>query len=699
MTRTRRDITPLLEPASIALLGASDDPTRIGGRPLRYLREAGFKGRIYPVNPNRELVQGMRAYKTLADLPEAPELVLVALPANLTVGALGDAAARGAKAAIVFSAGFAETGTIGAALQEEIAAIAASTGMRVLGPNCLGAFNAELGYFGTFTQSMDRAFPKPGNIAVVSQSGAYGSHIAYLARERGMGVKYWITTGNEVDVDVAESLLWLVRRPDVSVVMAYAEGIRDQDTFVAALGYARRHRKAIVFMKVGRSAIGAEAAASHTAALAGADAIYDAVFRQFGVHRARTTAEQLDVAYACSRGIYPAGNKLGIITLSGGMGVQMADAADEAGLDVAPMPLDAQAELQALLPFATPRNPVDVTAQALNDMQLLSANMQMMLERGGYDAIIGIFSSVPSTRTLSDPLRKALHDGSRGYADRLFVLTMAASREIVAGYEAAGFLVFEDNNHAITALAAITGIGRSFAAAAEAVDAPPASDTAIPEGPMGEHASKALLAKAGIPVAIEHLARTPDDAADAADQIGYPVVLKIASIDIPHKTEIGGVLLAVTNAAAVRAGVALLIERARAARPDARLDGVLVSPMLSGGVETILGVHRDPVFGAVVMFGIGGIFVEVMKDVTFRMAPFGVEEARRMIREIKGASLLDGVRGQGAADIDALAEALAALSRFAAANAGSIASVDVNPFLVMPKGRGAVALDALVVGG
>ncbi|QDZ00366.1 acetate--CoA ligase family protein [Nitratireductor mangrovi] len=691
-------LAPLLAPRSVALIGASDDPQRIGGRPLRYLREGGFAGAIYPVNPKRESVQGLRSYASVADLPEAPEVALLAVPAAGTLDAVRACAAQKVRAAIVFSAGFAEAGEAGRLLQEEMTAVARKSGMRLLGPNCLGVFNSSVAWYGTFSAILDGEFVRPGPVGIVSQSGAYGSHIAHLARQRGMGVGKWITTGNECDIDVAEALRWMVEQPDINVVIAYAEGIRNRDVFVDALETAQRMEKAIVFMKVGRSEVGAHAVSSHTAALAGSDAVFDAVLRQYGVWRARTTAEQLDVAQACARGIYPEGNRIGIFTLSGGFGIQMADDAEAAGLDVAPMPEDAQRDLKAMLPYASPRNPVDATAQALTDLPLMTSYVAAMLERGGYDFFTGIFGSGPASPSFAGRLRDVLETASRASARTIMSLTMSAPADIVRSYEDKGFIVNEDGSALMTALGALVHFRRSF----DRARANPARLAAVPavdlgSGPLSEHEAKTILSAADIPFPAEALARDGDDVGAVAAAIGFPSVIKIASPDIAHKTEIGGVAVGVKDEAAAREAGAAILARAAERRPDARIDGLLVSPMIAGGVEVIAGVSSDPTFGPVVMFGLGGIFVEVLKDVAFRVAPFDTAEAHRMIREIRGHSMLEGVRGAPAADVNALAELLSALSRFAAANAAAIASIDLNPVRVLDAGKGVVALDALIV--
>lgn len=685
----------LLRPKSVAILGASSDPNRISGRPLRYLIEGAFKGAIYPVNPKRAEVQGLKSYATLDDVPEVPDVTLVFLPASATEQAVRECVAKGVKAAIICSAGFAESGEDGLALQDRITAIARDGGLRLLGPNCLGVFNSGIGFFGTFTQSLDRDKPEPGPIGIISQSGAYGSHIATLVRMRGLGVQYWMTTGNEADIDVAECLEWMAAQDDIKVIMAYVEGVRDGARFRAALDLARRNRKPVIMMKVGRSDVGARAASSHTASLAGSDAIYDALFRQYGVHRATTTEEQVDVAYACARGIFPAGNKLGVVTLSGGAGVLISDAAERHALDVAPMPEKARKILKDLLPFATVDNPVDTTAQALNDMTLLSRNFEVMLEQGGYNMLVGFFSTLPMTRTLAAPLKEAIIAGCAGHPNQIVALSLIGPPEEVRAYEDAGFLVFEDADRAVQALGALA----RFPLAWDAIEKLSPIEAAVPIAPgaMSEHAAKILLARVGVPFLTEAMVSDEQAACDAANRAGLPVVMKIVSPDIEHKTEIGGVLVGVKTTDAVAEGYRTLMIRAAQHRPDAQIEGVLIAPMAPEGVETIVGVNRDSVFGPAVMFGLGGVHVEVLRDVAFRLAPFGRREAMAMIDQLRGRAILSGVRGAPPADVDALADLLVTLSQFAAAHADDIETIDLNPVRVLKKGHGVVALDALIV--
>ncbi|MDT8343199.1 MAG: CoA-binding protein, partial [Thermohalobaculum sp.] len=429
----------LLSPRSIAIVGASDDPRRIGGRPLAHMIAQRFEGAVYPVNPNRDRVQGLQAYPTLADIPAEVDFVLVAVPAAGVAEVVRQAAAKRAKTVLIFSSGFAEMGGEGIAMQADLTRLARETGVRIIGPNCLGAFNSALRFYPTFTSTIDRATPTPGGISIASQSGAYGSHIYMVSHLRGLGIRYWLTTGNEADLHIAECIRLLAADENVHTIMAYAESVKDGPMLSEALEAARAARKPVIFMKVGRSAVGAAAASSHTASLAGEDAIYDAVLRQHGAWRARSTEEMLDIAYACRPRIYPAGRRLGLVTISGGAGVLMADAAEDAGLDVAPMPADAQAEIKAVVPFASALNPVDVTAQFFNDLSLVPRFTRAMLERGHYDGLIGFWTSVAGSPILAAPLLKSLTEAMKGREDQIFLQSVIAPDEIRRAYEDAGF--------------------------------------------------------------------------------------------------------------------------------------------------------------------------------------------------------------------------------------------------------------------
>ncbi len=689
-------LDPLVRPRSVAVIGASDEPARIGGRPIAYMKSQGFAGGLWPVNPRRPTVQGLPSYPSVADLPGVPDVAIVAVPVELAIQAVDDLGAKGCRAVIVFTAGFAEVDEAGAAQQARLTAVARRHGIRLLGPNCLGAFNASVNYYGTFSASFEKGWPIPGTIGIASQSGAYGTHVFAAALDRGLGTACCITTGNEAEVTLGDVLGWMAQAPEVEVICAYAEGIRQAGTFLGALELARRNRKPVVMMKVGRSALGGAAAKSHTASIAGDDAVTQAVLDEFGVVRARTTEEMLDIAYAATKRIYPSRNAMGVLTVSGGAGVLISDAAAEAGVEMPPMPGDAQARLRALIPFCAPRNPVDCTAQVTNELSLIRTFTESVARDGDYPAILAFWSQVAGGTTTGPKLAPMMREIRADYPDRLWVMSMLAPNK-VRDYEADGWLCFEDPSRAVAAIGAMIRFGQAFARA-EAGPAPavPLPAVSLPATTPSEAAAKSLLAAAGVPAVPERACADAAAAVAAAEAIGYPVVLKILSPDILHKSEIGGVLLDVADAEGVRAGFATLLERAARHAPDARIEGVLVAKQIKGATEMAMGILRDPVFGPVAMVGLGGIFIEVMKDFALARCPVDVAQAERMIRGLRGFALLDGARGRPRGDVAALARALSALSAFAVAAGPRLASVDVNPVLVLPEGEGCFAADAVI---
>jgi acyl-CoA synthetase (NDP forming) len=689
-------LAPLLAPRSVAIFGASNDPERISGRPLRYFLEAGYSGALYPINPNRKTVQGVPAYPDLASVTEPVEFALIAVPAALATAALEAAIAKGVRAVVMFTAGFAETGDAGRALQQQLTDIARRGGVRLCGPNCLGLFNLRIGHTPTFGSYLEQGPERPGPLGMVTQSGAFGTHLLALAKRRGIFTGIWISTGNEADIQVADGISFLAEDPETEAIACYLEAIKDRDRFADAVARAHANGKPVIAMKVGGSAVGAEAAASHTASLAGSDAVYDAAFRQLGVERAVSPEDLIEIAYACTRGRLPRSRRLAVMTVSGGAGVLMADAAEREGVELTPLSTAAQAEVRRWVPFAAARNPVDLTAQPLNEPELIDKGFDLLLGREGFPAVAAFFLLWASSPKMGEILFNSVSAAAARYPDRYFALCVIASEEVRRRYEECGVAIFEDPWRAIEAVAAAMRCAERLALP----PSPPAPTVEgvplLPQRPIGEAEAKRILAVVGIPAVEERFTTTPEEAAAAAASLGDRLALKVLSPDILHKTEAGGVLLDIPAAEADAAYRRLLAE-VSARMPQARIEGVLISPMVSDGVETIVGVQNDPVFGPVVMFGLGGVFVEIMRDVTFRIAPFGIEEARRMLGEIKGAAVLGGARGRQPADIDALAAALSQLSQFAAAQRGYFTSIEINPLLVRPRGLGVVALDALIL--
>ena len=687
----------LFDPRSVAIIGASEDPTRIGGRPLRYLKESGFQGEIWPVNPRRDRVQGLETRPAIADVPGPIDVAMVAVTAGKVLETVEACAEHGVGAAVVFTSGFAETDAAGAVRQRRMGEIARSSGMRILGPNCLGVYNAVRGYFATFSTTLDVYRPKPGPVAIVSQSGAYGAHLALIARRRRIDVGLWVTTGNECDITLPECIAWMAARPDIEVVAAYAEGIRDGDAFLDSLEAARALGKSVFILKAGRSDAGTRAARSHTAALAGADAVFDAVLTQHGIVRIDSTEEMLDAAYAASFGALPSSRRIGLMTISGGAGVMMADEATVQGLEVAPMPETAQARLKEKLSFCTPRNPVDITAQVFNAPHLVGEFLDAMLDEGDYGAIVIFLTYVASIEFMAEPVLEALTRARERYPHLPVLMSMIGPDEAIARYEALRVPVFEGAVRAVRAVSALAGVREGLArrAGADADTATRSPGASYAGGRLDEHEALGLLQSWGVPVVDARVASNAGEAARAAGVFGTPVAMKILSPDIAHKTEAGGVALGIAPAHAAGEHNAL-VARARAHDADAEIRGTLIEPMLSG-VECILGMRCDPVFGPMVMVGSGGVLAEMIDDVAFRKAPVDRAEAKRMIAELRGAGVLEGARGRPRCDIDALADAVAALSRFACAHAELVESADVNPFVVLPEGEGGVAVDALIV--
>ena len=692
----KHSLESLLRPQSVAVIGASDNPARIGGRPIYSMLKDNFQGKLFPVNPNRDIVQGLQAYPNISSVPVPVDSAVISVPENVALQVIKECAESGVKSAVVFTSGFAETGTAGLDAQQQIAKIASDSGMRILGPNCLGVFNLSAGWFGTFANTLASKKIPTGPIGIVTQSGAYGGHLFTITQNRGVGTNYWVTTGNEVDIDVAEVIKFYASEPEIRVIISYAEGIKNGNRMREALQAARNAKKPVIFMKVGSTEAGARAAASHTASLAGEDAIYDGLFKQYGVYRAETTEEMADVAYACQFGRYPNGPKIGLQTISGGIGVQMADAASKKGFDVAPLPKSTQEKIIKLIPFAGVNNPVDFTGQVLNERKLLEDSMRFVIDEADYDSQILYLASLPISEFTKDISLEIFTALRKRYPEELMFLSMIGPQESRKPYEEIGYPCFEDHSLAVRAMAALRYFAEVFKQGKQKViPSTKGNKLARLEKNISEFEAKSILSAAGIPANREFLTQSCEEAIEAQKTIDGPVVLKVASPDIPHKTEIGGVLLNLTTKEEVEESYQKLITNVQSNAPKAKIDGIIVAEMITGGIETVLGVTKDPVFGPTVMFGLGGVFVEVLKDVTFRVAPFGPEEAHRMIDEIRGRAVLDGARGAPPADIDALANAISRLSIFAADNSDTIQTIDINPFLALPKG--AVAVDALII--
>jgi acetate---CoA ligase (ADP-forming) len=692
-------LTSIFAPRSVAIVGASDIATKVGGIPVHYHKSFGFDGPIYPVNPKGGELQGLRAYPSLQAIGAPIDVAIFALPASRVSDALDDAIAAGVRGIVLFSSGYAEVSDDGLVAQEALAAKARAAGIRLLGPNCLGLMNIRTGVYATFSPALYAGLVQAGSIGMVSQSGAFAAYAYALARERGIGLSQWITTGNEADIDLADCIEWLAHDPDTRVIMAYMEGCRDGFKLRRALAAAHAARKPVVIVKVGRTVIGARAAASHTAALAGDDAVYDAVFREYGVHRARDVAEFFGIAASASIATLPPDRTIGLFTLSGGVGVLMADEAHDSGLEVRPMPQQAQDTIRTWVPFANPVNPVDITGQVTNDLSLIERSARLMLEVGGYGSWIGFMAAAGTSNAFWPVIESLVDKLRRDFPDKLLALSTLLSLERRHALESRGCLVFSEPAEAVRTIGALAAYAEAFSRSD--ILPPQLSPTTcpLPAGPQSEPQALATLAAAGIATCAHEVVACGPAAVAAAQRLAQPVVMKIVSPDILHKSDIGGVALGLRDADAVQLAYDTMLDSVRTHAPTARIDGVLVAPMVQGGVECILGARRDPVFGPMVMFGLGGVFVELLGDVALHSAPVDHGQAMAMIRSVKGFGLLSGARGRTPVDLAHLANNLVALSQLAVAAGDTLDSIDINPFIARPAADGGgSAVDAVVVG-
>lgn len=693
-------LDPLLQPRSIALIGASNNPGRIGGMPLDLLRHFGYAGAVYPVNPKYEEVFGYRCWPDVESLPEAPDLVVVAIAADDVTATLQRCHAKGARAAIVYAAGFAEAGEQGAALQRELEAFAQRSGMVVAGPNCMGFANLNLQAYTAFA-SVFRAVPpqtEPGRVSIVTQSGNVCSAVFALMRRLGVTVSQFINTGNEACLEFSEYLQYLAQDPQSDCVIGYVEQLRHGPRFIeAALAFAQAHKPLVIY-KAGETEKGSEAVRSHTSALAGDLAIYQAAFEQLNVIRGTDFAQMADLAYLSGFRHRQGGRRVAIVTMSGALGAILADKFIAAGLEVPTLSDGLQQQLRAGIPdYGMVANPVDVTGNVVNSPEFVRTVFESLTQTPEVDAVV-----VYAPGYLLDRMADALAEVCARHP-RLFVAIDTGAAQSRQRLAAAGVPVFDDIGRASQALApfcrwlhAQPAVQR-WAALRASVQAP-AQATVLPSR-LNEHDTKQALAVHGVPFPPERVAANADTAVAAAAALGYPVVVKVLSADIAHKTEVGGVRLNLADEAQVRAACEAIACSVAQQAPQARVDGFLVQPMVGGGVaELIAGVTHDPVFGPALTVGLGGVLTELYRDVSHRLLPVDATMADEMLRSLKAWPLLDGFRARPVADVGAAAAAIESLSRAALALGPQAREIEVNPLQVRASGQGAAALDALIVG-
>jgi len=708
------DLTALLRPRSIAVIGASTQPDKVGGAPIRLLRDLGYAGRILPVHGTAAEVQGLPAIPSLDSLDAPVDLAIVALPVSALDNVLGQLERNRTRAAVVFTSGFAEIGEEGVAQQRALADFARRTGMVLLGPNCLGAMNLRERMFATFSPLPLSGLPPLGDVGLVSQSGAFGAYAFALAREAGLGLSHWVTTGNEAGLQVADVIEWLAHDDDTRVILAYVEGCRDGERMRRALAAARAAGKPVVITKVGTTAAGARSAQSHTASLAGEDAVYQAVFDEYGVHRAHTLEEFFRLGYVLSRGARPprwssdsgravdAVSPVALVTVSGGVGILMADRAEQLGLPLPPLPAAPAKALLDQIPFASTANPIDVTGQVVAQIDVLRDALVAAAESGEYGAVIAFLAGGPKVPRMWSIIQDAVTTlRQRGNTTPL-IISGLADAEPRAWLEAHGGLVFQEPVHAVEAVATLARAAAQAELRVSGETGPTLpADLPLP-GPdvqaLSEFDAAHLLARAGVPVATGGLARDADEAVRIAGRIGYPVAVKLCSPDILHKSDVGGVVLDLPDAQAVRDAFTRVEAAARQVTTDsgapARFDGALIARMVRGWGELMVGVRRDPVFGLVMLAGIGGTMVEVFRQTALGLAPLSRPRALAMLRECRADALLGGHRGHPVVDMEGVADVMVRIAAVAVALGPRLDTLEINPLIITAEG--VVAADAVI---
>lgn len=687
------DLEGLFEPASIAVVGATEVPGRFGSRVLSCVVAGKFEGPIYPVNPKYEQVLGLKCYDNLGSIPGTVDTVIFAIPGAQIAGQMAECGRKGVKLAVVLSSGFAEVGAEGKRRQDELVATARAAGVRVLGPNGLGFLNLEKHVIATTSTTLPIDSLIPSSVALVTQSGALGYPVIFSrAHDHGVGFRFVVAGGNEADLSSADVIRYYAEDPKTRVIAAMVEGIKDPDGFRDALETAYGAGKPVVILKVGRSEEGRRAVGSHTASMAGSDAVNDAIFAHYGVIRVDDVDELWEVPAALLSTHQPRGRKVALVSSSGGLGGLFADHVKGQGLELAEFSPETILEFKRLLPdFAMIQNPLDLTGAFVGQPD----------EGGMFRQAIDILTSDPGVdilvvaQVVSRPeVGPAVIGAVRAAPKTAVVLAVGGSRES-AGLEQAG----TDKIHLFTTPGACARTLRRLCERVEASawrDEPPASKTTgfcppAPPGVADHEASVALLEAYGIPLVRQHIAEQPGTAIAAAERLGYPVVAKAVAPGALHKSELGAVILDIRDGDAMRRAVQTLERRFGSPR-------ILVQEMAAGGVEMIVGVQRDRQFGPVVLIGAGGTLVEVLGDAILAIPPFTYAYVQHRIQDLKAYRLLTGVRGVPRADIESLIDLVVKVGNLAVDQADAIESLDLNPVIVLPQGRGSRVVDWVVVG-
>ena len=704
MGRDSRKLEGMFKPRSVAVIGASREPHKVGHVVLKNIVEAGFKGKVYPVNPKADKILGLKAYKSVKEIPDDVDLAVIAIPAPAVPSVLEDCGRAGIKYAVVISAGFKEVGGEGIEREKKLVEAARRYGIRVVGPNCLGIMDLHTPLNAAFAATL----PKRGNISFISQSGALLAAILDWSVKRGIGFSRIVSLGNKADLSEVDFLEALEEDPNTSVILLYLESIEDGRRFVEVASRVSQ-RKPVVLIKGGITEAGARAAMSHTGAMMGSAAALRAALRKTGVLMVSSLSELFDMAIAFSSQPVPVGNRVGVVTNAGGVGVLISDFVLKRGLKLAQLSKHAIEYLRSSMPpQAAIYNPVDVLGDARADRYRKA--VEVLLEDSSVDGVI--VALTPQAMTEPVETAKAIAELSRKHPYKPVIAVFMGGEKVEEAKKVlleSGIPVYDMPEGAVTALFGLCKYRELKEYVEKIMERVEIYDTdkymalSIIEKArrdkrrvLIETEAKDLVRSYGIPVVPTKLATSEDEAVRIAENLGYPVVLKIASPDILHKTDIGGVITGVESEKEVREAFKTIIANAYRYAPNARIYGVAVQKMAPKGREVIVGVSRDPIFGPLVMFGLGGVYTELFKDVSFRLAPLSLHEAREMIRDTKAYQLLRGYRGSPPADIGSVINILLRVSKLVT-DIPDIVEMDINPLFVYDEGVGSLAIDVKVV--
>ena len=700
-----KNIEPVMNPRSIAVVGATDRAGSVGLAVFRNILDAGFQGLLYPVNPKAKSVQNVKAYPNLSNIPDEVDVAVIIVPAEIVCSVLEEAGQKQVKGAIVISAGFKEVGERGAERERQLKETAAKYDIRVIGPNCLGVINnnEKVRLNASFATKM----PKPGNIAFISQSGALCTAVLDYAEGKNIGFSKFVSFGNKADVNEIDLLNYLKNDPDTYVILMYLEDIAHGRAFLeTAREITWQAHKPILAIKSGRSAEGALAAASHTGSLAGSDSAYDAIFRQSGILRVEGVDELFNCALAFAKQPIPKGNRIAIVTNAGGPGIMATDAAIRHDLKIAAFSDQTKQKLkQELPPTASIRNPVDVIGDATHE-RYEAAIRHVLMDENVDGAIV-----ILTPQTMTDVLETAeIIPRVAKNTDKPLLCSFMGIVDVSEGIEhleANGIPNYAFPEAAARSMAAMAFYGNLLGLDKRQIRRVAADRDTVTEiierklsGKQScylpEREANEILQCYGFPVLKSILITDVSDVDKAADEIVFPAAMKICSRDIVHKFDAGGVQLKIKTKDEARKAFQEIMENVKRYNRSAKIDGVIIERMAKRGVEVILGAVRDPKFGPICMFGLGGTFVEAIKDVTFRLAPMWEINAEAMIRTIKASSILKGVRGAWPSDIDAIKDCILRLSQMITDNP-EIAEMDINPLIVYPQGKGCVVADSRIL--